>query len=48
MEILTGTHAPSDTLLLSARLNVHAEGIRLPACFYLLISPKYQGQLSVA
>ena len=48
MEILIGTHAPSDTLLLSARLKIHAEGMSLPAGFYLLVSPKYQGQLSVA
>jgi hypothetical protein len=45
MEILVGTHAPSDTLVLSALLELHAEGLCLPGSFHLLVAPKLFGHL---
>jgi len=45
MEILVGTHAPSDTLVLSAQLEVRTETLCLPAAFHLLVAPKQFSQL---
>ena len=45
MEILIGTHAPSDTLVLCVGLDLHAQGLRLPGSFHLLVAPKQFGQL---
>ncbi|MGH0036769.1 MAG: hypothetical protein ACQGVK_17225 [Myxococcota bacterium] len=38
--ILLGTHAPSDTLILSARLAIDADGAPRPAHLYLMVDPK--------
>lgn len=46
MEILVGTHAPSDTLLVSAKLLLRAAGLTLPASFYVLVAPKQLDQLA--
>jgi hypothetical protein len=45
MEILVGTHAPSDTLVLSARLVLRTTQLRHPGSFHLLVAPKEFGHL---
>ncbi len=43
--LLAGTHAPSDTLVVSARLRIEARDETLPAAVHLLLEPKYFARL---
>lgn len=45
LEILVGTHAPSDTLVLSARLRLRTRQLCHSASFHLLVTPKEFGHL---
>ena len=43
--LLAGTHAPSDTLVVSARLRIEARDETFPAAVHLLLEPKYFSRL---
>jgi len=43
--ILVGTHAPSDTVAVCARLLITVRGEHLGACAYLLIEPKHVSRI---